>query len=358
MSKQRNLLIRPPENLRPGLVSVGVPVYNGEPFLREALDALLAQDYPDFEIIISDNASTDGTADICQEYTARDSRVRYYRSDENKGPSWNWIRTYELARGEYFLWAAHDDRRDSRCLRLCVEALKQNPRAVMCCMGSRIIDENGCDITEEYAPRIFHPTGDTARERVCRLAHSSTWLDIYAMFRTPIIAETSLGQINIWGGDIVITAEMCLRGEVVAVPETLFEYRVFRSRTADVMAAMQSEWGSKVSVSWISLAADLMECIRVAPLRLREKLATSAGLAVESCIRNPDLSWSIRRERFRGLGAAIGRHDFRRAWRVLALGMLSQTAGAVSRVKNSAKYRGGLLKSATMRRHSPSSTRS
>src|SRR5688572_10868700 len=90
-------------------VSIGLPVYNGENYLAEAIDSILAQTFEDFELIISDNASTDRTQEICEAYAAKDGRIRYYRSEVNKGSAWNFNRVFELARGEYFKWAAHDD---------------------------------------------------------------------------------------------------------------------------------------------------------------------------------------------------------------------------------------------------------
>src|ERR1700690_2651657 len=90
-------------------VSIGLPVYNGEKYLAAAIDSLLAQTYADFELIISDNASTDRTAKICQEYAELDRRIRYYRQPKNCGIAGNFTRTLELARGEFFQWHAHDD---------------------------------------------------------------------------------------------------------------------------------------------------------------------------------------------------------------------------------------------------------
>ena len=90
-------------------VSIGMPVYNGERFIREALDSLLAQTFTDFELIISDNASTDGTEAICREYAARDPRIRYVRQSENRGAAANFQFVLNEAVGEYFMWAAHDD---------------------------------------------------------------------------------------------------------------------------------------------------------------------------------------------------------------------------------------------------------
>lgn len=91
-------------------VSIGMPVYNGAQFIREALDSLLAQTFTDFELIISDNASTDGTEAICREYAATDRRIRYVRQPENSGAMSNFKFVLNEAVGEYFMWAAHDDR--------------------------------------------------------------------------------------------------------------------------------------------------------------------------------------------------------------------------------------------------------
>lgn len=83
-------------------VSIGLPVYNGEQYLAKALDSLLAQTFTDFEVIISDNASTDRTSEICAAYLERDPRIRYYRNQQNIGAAPNFNRTFELATGMYF----------------------------------------------------------------------------------------------------------------------------------------------------------------------------------------------------------------------------------------------------------------
>jgi glycosyltransferase involved in cell wall biosynthesis len=90
-------------------VSIGMPVYNGEKFIREALDSLLVQTFTDFELIISDNASTDATELICREYAARDLRIYYVRHEVNRGAPANFQFVLDKARGKYFMWAAADD---------------------------------------------------------------------------------------------------------------------------------------------------------------------------------------------------------------------------------------------------------
>ena len=90
-------------------VSIGLPVCNGEEYPSARIGSLLQQDFEDFEIVVSDNASTDGTAEICMKYAEKDKRLRYYRNDSNIGAGPNYRRVFELSRGEFFKWCAHDD---------------------------------------------------------------------------------------------------------------------------------------------------------------------------------------------------------------------------------------------------------
>src|SRR4051812_19911500 len=107
---------------RPRL-SIGVPVYNGAKFLAATLNSILAQTFGDFELIICDNGSTDATSQICDEYAARDSRVRVWRSPVNLGPAANYNKCFELARGELFKWAAGDDIIAPTFCERCIEKL-------------------------------------------------------------------------------------------------------------------------------------------------------------------------------------------------------------------------------------------
>ena len=107
-------------------VSIGMPVYNGEKFIHEALDSLLAQTFTDFELILSDNASTDKTGEICQEYAAKDARIRYVRQVENFGAAENFKFVLDESVGEYFMWAAHDDRRHCTALERMMEVFSEN----------------------------------------------------------------------------------------------------------------------------------------------------------------------------------------------------------------------------------------
>src|SRR5215510_10355296 len=114
------------------LLSVGLAVYNGEEFLDEAIRSILAQTLTNFELIISDNASTDRTSEICQKYVRIDPRIRYHRNEANIGGANNENQTFRMARGKYFRWAAHDDVLAPTLLARCVEVLEERPDAVLC----------------------------------------------------------------------------------------------------------------------------------------------------------------------------------------------------------------------------------
>src|ERR1043165_2318071 len=112
-------------------VSVGMPVYNGERFLRQAVESILGQTFRDFELIISDNGSTDATQQLCEEFAAADSRVRYIRHDKNRGAIFNWAHVVDAARAPYFKWASANDISAPRLLELCVQCLDTQPAVVV-----------------------------------------------------------------------------------------------------------------------------------------------------------------------------------------------------------------------------------
>lgn len=138
-------------------VSIGMPVYNGEPFIREALDSLLAQTFTDFELIISDNASTDGTEAICRDYAAKDKRIRYVRQAENRGAAANFQFVLDEAVGEYFMWAAADDVWD----RQWIAALLPVTKSCQCLVYGRVatIDGDGQRIPHPANHRSFDYQG-------------------------------------------------------------------------------------------------------------------------------------------------------------------------------------------------------
>ncbi len=125
-------------------VSIGMPVYNGGPFLSEAIDSLLAQTFTNFELIISDNASTDDTEQVCLDYAHLDSRIRYIRLADNIGAPNNFFYVRDQAVGEYFMWAAHDDRWKPNCLAFWVDVLDSDPSVGLVFSGVELFDYSTC----------------------------------------------------------------------------------------------------------------------------------------------------------------------------------------------------------------------
>ena len=215
---------------RTPLVSVGVPVYNGEDYLRQALDALLAQDLDDFEVIVCDNASTDSTPEIAEEYAAADRRFRYHRNQRNLGLSGNFNKAFELSRGKYFKWAAHDDLHPPQMLRVTTTVLERDPAAVICASAVAIMDLDG-EVFEEW-----HPSVDLRSPPPHVRFHRLMWTleethPLFAVMRSDALRRTPLYRPFV-GGDRVLLAQMALMGPIWQVPEVLHYYRQPRMSTA------------------------------------------------------------------------------------------------------------------------------
>lgn len=205
-------------------VSIGLPVLDGADTLRHALDSFLGQTFGDLEIVISDNASTDATPGICAEYAQRDPRVRYHRNPENLGARANYNRVFELARGELFKWAGHDDWVAPGYLERCVEAFAETPEAVACYTGMCRVD------AEEGTKRkiVLPPASLATSERALRRFHDVLWHlpyhPIFGLFRREELARTDLIP-NVPEPDRVTLAQMALRGPFVQVDEVLLFQR-------------------------------------------------------------------------------------------------------------------------------------
>jgi glycosyltransferase involved in cell wall biosynthesis len=218
---------RPPLGAAP-LVSIGLPVYNGERFLAQALDSLLGQTLGDLELIISDNASTDRTAEICRDYAARDARIRYIRQESNRGAMWNFNFVALQARGQYFKWASANDFCDPRLLEKCVGVLRSDPGAVLCHGRTCIVDED----TDERTPFADDVSATDPRpsERFRVVARSLKLNNpLFGVMRLDVLRRTPLNR-RYFGGDQVVTMELALHGGFVLLPEILL-HRPFGSRT-------------------------------------------------------------------------------------------------------------------------------
>lgn len=214
------------------LLSVGIPVYNGDRFLRTAIESVLAQTLADFELIISDNASTDETQEICREYAIKDRRIRYYRNEQNLGASWNHNRVFELSTGKYFKWAAHDDICKPEYLERCIEILDRRPSVVLCYPKTVIIDEHG-KFVENYSDDLNlnspHPY-KRYKQYHDRFRHDAMCNAFYGVIRANLLTITSLNG-SYPSSDKILLGELALRGEFYEIPQYLFLRREHSQRS-------------------------------------------------------------------------------------------------------------------------------
>jgi len=202
-------------------VSIGLPVYNGQRYIAKTIDSLLGQSFGDFELIISDNASTDRTEQICSEYAAGDKRIRYYRNEKNIGAAKNYNLTCELSRGKYFKWASHDDICAPEYLSRCMETFTSAAKnVVLCYPKATLIDENGRAISG-YEDNMDLTMAEPAR----RLSHLVKNLKkcnaIFGLIRSDTLRETRLIG-SYFASDVNLLVELALRGRFFQIPENLF----------------------------------------------------------------------------------------------------------------------------------------
>jgi glycosyltransferase involved in cell wall biosynthesis len=216
-------------------VSLGLPVFNGEAFLVQVLESILAQTYGDFELIISDNASTDATPDILRDYAARDARIRCFRQASNIGSGNNWSFVARQARGEWLKWvSAHDDYAP-RLLEDCLEPLRKDPTVVLCYGRTQLIDMAGNKL-DVYAGDFDALSADPLeRYRIVRKR-----LHLGTPIQAGVIRLDALQRCGYLGNyrdsDRVLTAGLALVGKFVLLPQILF----YRRWDKSVASALRS----------------------------------------------------------------------------------------------------------------------
>ena len=205
-------------------VSVGLPVYNAERYLRVAIESILKQTLRDWELVICDNASTDATETICREYAARDPRIRYHRLPANIGAAGNFLRVFELARGRYFKWVAADDGCEPEFLERCRRVLDESPDVVLCTSGASMIDQDG-RVIERYAETQALPQA-RASERFIASRDQDGWcIAVYGLMRADVLRRTAV-MGSYAGSDVVLLGELSLYGRFVELPECLLSRRI------------------------------------------------------------------------------------------------------------------------------------
>jgi glycosyltransferase involved in cell wall biosynthesis len=199
-----------------------LPVYNGERYLRRALDSLLAQDYSNFQLLISDNASTDLTREICEEFAARDTRIRLNVNDTNIGLVGNFQLVLERAPGKYFMWAAHDDVWTNTFIGSMVRELETHTDAAVAMCAVERVYENGATHDLVRYPGRANPNTMTTFQLALALAEGSPHhLFIYGLYRTEFLRQAFVNFPRVIASDRLMMIQVALSTRFRFVDEVL-----------------------------------------------------------------------------------------------------------------------------------------
>ena len=274
-------------------VSIGMPVYNGAEFLGVAIDSLLAQTLGNFELVISDNASTDATESICRDYAAKDARINYQRNTVNIGASENYNSVFRRSTAPYFKWASSNDYCAPEFLARCVEVLNANADTALVYPRTRLFRvtlddaqdyQDSVDIRDENAvvrfERVIAQLGlNNLMNGVMRSA---------PLKRTPLIKP-------FFASDCVLMAELALYGKIIEYPEFLF-YRRMDEKTAtklksaeEVLRHYDPELKNPMLFQEWKIMREYFAAVARSGLPLRQKLAAFSRLLRQASWRRQKL---------------------------------------------------------------------
>lgn len=249
----------------PPLVSIGLPVYNGERYLKAAAQSLLGQSYRNIELVICDNASEDATAQICADLAHSDSRVRYERLASNIGALPNHNRVLERSRGEYFMWSSHDDIWDQSYVEKCLHLLEATPDAVAAYSLTGLINESGDRLDVMKCDNDLQD--NSAARRFAQLLDMNAMIEpVYGVISMQALREVGFMPMHP-AADRIVFAGLALRGRIVRAPESLYFRRQHAQRSVRVYPKLRDRY------TWVSP--------RTAPKKIRphfEYLALMSGV--------------------------------------------------------------------------------
>lgn len=267
-------------------VSIGMPVYNCERFLHQSIGSLLGQTYEDIELVITDNASTDRTEEICREFAAKDKRVRYYRNERNLGGPGNFRRVFSLCKGELHKWSTADDYWDPTFIEKCVAVLDREPDVVACYSMTRFVDGSG-KVIEDYEDHL-HLQEASPGTRFIRVLEETTKCHVHlGVIRRAAMIRTSLIG-NELASDIRFLAELTLYGKFFVLPEHLF-FRRFHDTSSSwergITGGPEKDWESQrayydpeqktvtgIGLNYWRRYGNLLRAITKSPIGSREKI--------------------------------------------------------------------------------------
>lgn len=278
------------------LVSIGLPVRNGEQFLADVVRSVLDQDHSHLELVISDNASNDGTEEICHEFARSDPRVRYYRQPENIGLLNNFTRVQELAGGTYFKWIGDDDWIDPTYVSRCVAVLSEDAAQVLVTTQQAYMGTDGAQQTARYEGCCMRSARPVERftEMLRLLNESHLLLDpLYGLMRRVRVAE--IPRVNMLREDETFAAKLALVGPFGHIPEIL-SHRRTRPFTRLPQLAVRlgvPAWHARVATAL--QCRELLKCVREADLSTEER--RQARIAVARLYFRRQQRTAVRRSR-------------------------------------------------------------
>jgi glycosyltransferase involved in cell wall biosynthesis len=266
------------------LLSIGLAVYNAERYLKTSAESLLAQTFTDFELIISDNASTDSTGDICRELAARDGRVRYFRNEKNMGAAFNFNRAFHLSRGKYFKFAAYDDLYAPRYLEACLGLLEAEPGAVLVHSKYVDIDSEG-KLMRSFESDPRYSASDPAKRFFYLTCANHACVHIFGIMRREVLADGPLIGSYV-GSDRALLAELSLKGPFLDVQEPLFLHREHPERSTRAIPDIRrrtvwfdSSQAGKVALPALRLFSEYAKSLWRSRLGIGDKLRCAVQLA-------------------------------------------------------------------------------
>lgn len=220
-------------------VSIGLPVYNGAEYLEHSVRSVLDQDYRDLELIVADNASTDGSVEIVEKLAADDDRVVLLRSDENRGAAWNYNRVLAAASGELFRWHAHDDWFEPGLLSALVTALDQHPDAVLAHSWTKFVDVDGA---ETVFVDDLGATSASPAQRLGSVIRRLTYCNaVFGLIRRDELDGTAR-IASFPGSDVPLLYELSMVGTFAVVPEALYSRRPGNSIKSNPTTKQLAAW--------------------------------------------------------------------------------------------------------------------
>lgn len=256
---------------------IGLPVYNGQNYISEAIDSILAQSYTDFTLIITDNASTDKTEEICRQYEKKDSRVTYIRRPKNIGAAENFNQAFWDTEGEYFKWASHDDILEPTFIEKCLTVLENDKNVVLAYSKARKIDAAGKVIGNyDYDMRMDHNDPIFRFKDLILVNHFC--ISAFGIYRREILKKTPLIGKYV-GSDRTLIAEIGLYGKQIEVPEYLFLRRDHpNASTAKYGQYNRLAWfdpnkRTQLNLKYWKMGAEYRKAVNRVPLNIRTRMA-------------------------------------------------------------------------------------